>query len=287
MKIRKKRHPHWLKVPMPAGKNYHDIRALVSAQHLHTVCESAHCPNIGECWNNRTATFMILGDVCTRNCRFCAVKTGVPNEYDVEEPLRVAEAVNMLDLKYAVITSVTRDDLVDGGAFIFAETIRQIHQMIPDCKVEVLIPDFQGDADALRVVIDAKPDVLNHNLETVPRLYSKARPQAVYERSMELLKRAKQWGMVTKTGLMVGLGETESEIYQVLNELTEIQCDFLTIGQYLQPSSSHLSIDRYVSPEEFGKFKEYALKIGFKHVESAPLVRSSYHAASQPFNTRD
>ena len=198
MKIRKKRHPHWLKVPMPSGKNYHDIRALVSDRHLHTVCESAHCPNIGECWNNRTATFMILGDVCTRNCRFCAVKTGIPNDSDVEEPQRVAEAVNMIDLKYAVITSVTREDLADGGASIFAETIRQIHQMIPDCKVEVLIPDFQGDADALRVVIDEKPDVLNHNLETVPRLYLKARPQAVYKRSMDLLERAKQRGMITK-----------------------------------------------------------------------------------------
>ncbi len=287
MKIRKKRHPHWLKVPMPAGKNYHDIRALVTDQHLHTVCESAHCPNIGECWNNRTATFMILGDKCTRNCCFCAVKTGVPDGFDIEEPMRVAEAVKMLELKYAVITSVTRDDLDDGGASIFAETIRQIHQTIPDCKVEVLIPDFQGDEDALRMVINAKPDVLNHNLETVPRLYSKARPQAVYHRSIELLKRAKQWGSITKTGLMVGLGETESEIYPVLHDIVEIQCDFLTIGQYLQPSSMHLPIDRYVIPEEFEKIKDYALKIGFKHVESAPLVRSSYHAALQPFNVRD
>ncbi|MBD3289230.1 lipoyl synthase [candidate division KSB1 bacterium] len=287
MKIRKKRHPHWLKVPMPAGKNYHDIRALVGEQNLHTVCESAHCPNIGECWNSRTATFMILGDLCTRDCRFCAVKNGTPDGCDYDEPMRIVEAVKKLALKYAVITSVTRDDLDDGGASVFAETIRQIHKKVPGCKVEVLIPDFRGDRAALQLVIDAKPEVINHNLETVPRLYGSARPQAIYARSIELLERAKQASMITKTGLMLGLGENESEIYGVLRDLADIKCDFLTLGQYLQPSAAHLPIDRYVSPEEFSTYKEQALALGFRHVESGPLVRSSYHAASQPFNASD
>ena len=280
MKIRDKRHPRWLKVPLPAGKNFGEIRALVQQKNLHTVCQSAHCPNIGECWNNRTATFMILGDTCTRHCRFCAVKSGVPGELDCNEPERVAEAVKTLSLKYAVITSVTRDDLEDGGAEIFAETIQCIHHSVPGCRVEVLIPDFSGDADALGKVISAQPEVLNHNLETVPRLYAEARPEADYQRSLQLLQRAKAHGMVTKTGLMLGLGEQEEEVLQVMHDLHSVKCDFLTLGQYLQPSSAHMPIARYVTPEEFDQLRDVGLEMGFAHVESGPLVRSSYHAAS-------
>ena len=285
MKSTKQRHPRWLKVPLPAGKNYFDIRTLIRQQNLHTVCESAHCPNIGECWNSRTATFMILGDICTRNCRFCAVKTGNPYKVDCNEPNRVTEAVKTLGLKYAVITSVTRDDVPDGGASVFADTIREIHQQVTACKVEVLIPDFQGDSSALNVVIDAQPEVLNHNLETVPRLYHQVRPQANYDRSIQLLDRAKQANMVTKTGLMLGLGETDLEILQVMKDLRTVNCDILTLGQYLQPSSEHIPIARYVSPHKFDTLKQQGLKMGFMHIESGPLVRSSYHAASQPLRS--
>ena len=280
MKIRHARHPRWLKVPLPAGKNFQDVRRLIEQYQLNTVCQSAHCPNIGDCWGKRTATFMILGDVCTRNCRFCAVQPGVPGIIDAGEPMRVAEAVAALSLRYVVITSVTRDDLPDGGASIFAATIREIKKAAPSCHVEVLIPDFQGSAPALSTVIAAKPDVLNHNIETVPSLYPLVRPQADYRRSLSLLAMAKQQGMITKTGLMLGLGETVEEIIAVMQELRDVNCDLLTLGQYLQPSSKHLLIDRYVTQEEFKRLKQVGMNLGFLHVESGPLVRSSYHAAS-------
>jgi len=280
MKIRHARHPRWLKVPLPAGKNFQDLRRLIEQYQLNTVCQSAHCPNIGDCWGKRTATFMILGDVCTRNCRFCAVQPGVPGIIDAGEPMRVAEAVAALSLRYVVITSVTRDDLPDGGASIFAATIREIKKAAPSCHVEVLIPDFQGSAPALSTVIAAKPDVLNHNIETVPSLYPLVRPQADYRRSLSLLAMAKQQGMITKTGLMLGLGETVEEIIAVMQELRDVNCDLLTLGQYLQPSSKHLLIDRYVTQEEFKRLKQVGMNLGFLHVESGPLVRSSYHAAS-------
>jgi len=266
---------------MPAGQNYFQIRSLIKRQQLHTVCESAHCPNIGECWNSRTATFMILGDICTRNCRFCAVASGIPAEVDSHEPARVAHAVKFLKLKYAVITSVTRDDLPDGGAFLFAETIRQIHQSVTDCKVEVLIPDFKGNKKSLQTVIEAQPDVINHNLETVSRLYPQARPQANYRRSLQLLQRVKQAGITSKSGLMLGLGESLDEIKQVMKDLRKADCDILTLGQYLQPSENHLPISRYITPKEFEDLKHFGKDIGFRHIESGPLVRSSYHAASQ------
>lgn len=281
MKPATRRHPHWLKVSLPAGQNFHEIRTLIKQHHLHTVCQSARCPNIGECWNSRTATFMILGDVCTRNCRFCAVNSGIPSEIDCNEPYRVANAVKTLTLKYAVITSVTRDDLSDGGATIFAKTVEQIHLQVEGCKVEVLIPDFQGDKSALDIVISAQPEVVNHNLETVPRLYHRVRPQAYYDRSLRLLNRAKQAGIPTKTGLMLGLGETIKEVEQVMADLRAINCDILTLGQYLQPSFSHLPVSRYVSPQEFNILKQQGIKMGFQFIESGPLVRSSYHATSQ------
>jgi len=279
MKIRQQRHPRWLKVPFPAGENYNKVRKLVDSHHLNTVCQSAHCPNIGECWGHRTATFMILGDVCTRNCRFCAIDSQTPKAVDLNEPKRVADAVKTLSLKYAVITSVTRDDLADGGASIFADTIVEIRKAISECFVEVLIPDFNEDDDALSIVFHAQPDILNHNIETVPLLYKQARPQANYERSLEVLKKAKQFGLTTKSGLMLGLGETSSQVIDVMKDLRKVDCDFLTLGQYLQPSSNHLPIDRYVTPEEFLLLKEEGKTIGFKHVEAGPLVRSSYHAA--------
>lgn len=282
MKIREKRHPQWLKVPFPAGKNFDELKALIKAKNLHTVCYSAHCPNIGECWNNRTATFMILGDICTRNCRFCAVKTGSPKgQIDESEPKRVAEAIKLMDLKYTVITSVTRDDLEDGGASIFAQTIDEIRKNVPDCKIEVLIPDFQGDLASLKHVISLRPDVINHNLETVPRLYSTVRPQADYHRSLNIIKIVHEHGIFSKSGLMLGLGETEDEVKEVINELHRNGCDFITLGQYLQPSNNHLPITSYITPDEFEDYRQYALGLGFKHAESGPLVRSSYHAAFQ------
>jgi len=274
------RHPRWLKVPLPAGKNFHDVRKLIKQHHLHTVCQSAHCPNIGDCWGRRTATFMILGDICTRNCSFCAVSSGKPLPVDRDEPKRVAEAVKTLLLRYAVVTSVTRDDLSDGGASVFADTIREIEQAVPTCPVEILIPDFNGSESALSAVIEAMPDVLNHNIETVPSLYPIVRPEADYHRSLRVLDLAKQQGMLTKTGLMLGLGETNDEVLAVMNDLREVQCDILTLGQYLQPSSAHLSIDRYVTPEEFDELKQIGIELGFRHIEAGPLVRSSYHAAS-------
>ena len=250
---------------------------------LHTICEEALCPNIGECWGNGTATFLILGDVCTRNCGFCAVTTGRPDGLDTQEPQRLARAVQHLGLRHIVITSVTRDDLPDGGSGIFAETIRRLRQYSPECGVEVLIPDFLGNWTALRTVMEAGPDILNHNLETVPRLYRRVRPKAIYSQSIELLRRARELapGVVTKSGLMVGLGETRQELKQTFRDLRSSDVDVLTVGQYLRPTMKHLPIERYYTPAEFAEIKEHALALGFRHAESGPLVRSSYHAHEQ------
>ena len=275
------RRPDWLKAKIPSGENYARLKSLIEGRKLHTVCEEARCPNMGECWNHGTATFMILGDTCTRSCGFCAVKTGKPTELDAQEPYRVAEAVKTMGVRHAVITSVNRDELFDGGAQIFAETIRQIRETTPSTKVEVLIPDFKGDEFALNIVLDVFPDILNHNMETVPRLYPTVRPQANYNRSLELLERAKRRGFNTKTGLMLGIGEKTEEVIDVMKDLREIECDILTLGQYLQPSKEHLPVDRFVHPDEFKMLKESGLKMGFRHVESGPLVRSSYHAEGQ------
>ena len=275
--------PPWLRAKAPAGENFHNLKKLARGLALHTVCESAQCPNIGECWNHRTATFMLLGDICTRRCGFCAVPKGKPLPIDVDEPRRVAEAVATLGLKHAVITSVNRDDDNLGGARIFAETIREVRRVAPDCRVEVLIPDFQGIEEALRIVLDAQPDVLNHNIESVPRLYRAVRSGARYERTLKLLENAKRFspGMVTKSGLMVGLGETMTELVDVFRDLAARKVDILTVGQYLRPSRDHLPIARFYTPEEFAYLKEEALRLGFRHVESGPLVRSSYHAHEQ------
>jgi lipoic acid synthetase len=273
--------PSWLKATIPGGENYSRLRGIVDTGKLHTVCEEARCPNMGECWNHGTATFMILGDICTRSCGFCAVKTGKPTELDADEPRRVAEAVKKMSLRHAVITSVNRDELYDGGAQIFAETIRQVRTLNPSTRIEVLIPDFKGDEFALDIVLDALPDILNHNTETVPRLYSTVRPQARYDRSLEVLARAKRRGFLTKTGLMLGIGEFPEEVEQVMNDLRKVNCDILTLGQYLQPTKEHLPVDRFVHPDEFKHLKELGMSMGFKHVESGPLVRSSYHAEEQ------
>ena len=273
--------PDWLKVRIPGGENYARLKDLVSKHTLHTVCEEARCPNMGECWNAGTATFMILGDICTRSCGFCAVKTGRPGVLDTGEPIRVAEAIRLLGVKHAVITSVNRDELPDGGASIFAETIRRARIVNPGIKIEVLVPDFRGVEWALRIVVDAHPEILNHNTETVPRLYSTVRPQAKYDRSLQLLDRAKRSGMVTKSGMMLGLGETIDEILQVMSDLRGVGCDILTLGQYLRPTREHLPVSRFVTPEEFRALKNKGMEMGFGHVESAPLVRSSYHAEHQ------
>lgn len=279
--IQPSRRPEWLKVRLPSGEGYHEVKNIVQSSRLHTVCEEARCPNIAECWGRRTATFMILGDVCTRSCGFCAVKTGRPQFLDLDEPRRVAEAVKQMNLKHAVITSVNRDELPDGGAGIFAETIRQIRVQVPNCRVEVLIPDFKGDLMALQKVLDAQPDILNHNTETVPRLYRPVRPQGRYEWTLKVLKYAKEAGMTTKSGLMLGIGETTEEVLAVLAELVAICVDILTLGQYLQPTKNHLPVDRFVHPDEFAILKREGLRMGFRHVESGPLVRSSYHADEQ------
>jgi len=276
-----RRRPEWLKIQLPHGQDFSDVRKIIRKKKLHTVCQSAHCPNLGECWSRRTATFMIMGNLCTHNCRFCAVQHGKPDALDPYEPIHVAEAVKELDLRYAVITSVTRDDLDDGGAEHFAKTIRAIKDLQPRCKVEVLIPDFQGSDDALMKVLAAKPDVLNHNIETIPRLYPKVRPQANFERSLHVLRFAREMGFRTKSGMMVGLGERFDEIKSTLDELSNVDCQMLTVGQYLQPSRHHLSVERYLHPDEFEEIKRYAKSIGFTHVESGPLVRSSYHADQQ------
>jgi lipoic acid synthetase len=275
--------PEWLKARAPVGANFHNLKRLARGLGLHTVCESAQCPNIGECWNHGTATFMLLGDICTRRCGFCAVPKGKPGPMDWDEPRRVAEAVAMLGLKHAVVTSVNRDDDNLGGARIFAETIRQIRVLSPRCRVEVLIPDFQGVDEALQIVLEARPDVLNHNTETVPRLYRVVRSGARYERTLRLLANTKRFspGMVSKSGVMVGLGETIPELLEVFLDLGSRAVDILTVGQYLRPSKDHLPIARFYTPEEFAHLKAEALQMGFRHVESGPLVRSSYHAHEQ------
>ena len=275
--------PAWLKARAPVGDNFHNLKKLARGLGLHTVCESAQCPNIGECWDHHTATFMLLGEICTRRCGFCAVPKGRPQAIDWDEPRRVAEAVATLGLRHAVVTSVNRDDDNVGGARIFAETIRQIREAVPECRVEVLIPDFQGLEEPLRIVLDAKPNVLNHNTETVPRLYRAVRSGARYRRTLDLLSNAKKWypETVTKSGVMVGIGEETVELIEVFRDLGEIGVDILTIGQYLRPSKDHLPMTRYYTPDEFVSLKEEALKFGFKHVESGPLVRSSYHAHEQ------
>jgi lipoic acid synthetase len=272
--------PGWLRAPAPVGDNYRKLKELVETLQLHTVCESAACPNVGDCWNRKTATFMILGNVCTRRCGFCAVQKGGPLPVDYDEPRRVAEACATLGLKFAVITSVNRDDRKDGGAELFALTIRAIRDRIPGCGVEVLVPDFQGSHAAMDLVLDARPDILNHNTETVPRLYRQVRLGARYERSLDMLAYVKKTGnaIPTKSGLMLGLGETIEEVLQVMRDLRGSQVDILTLGQYLRPSPKHLPIFRYVQPEEFAELKREGYRMGFRHVESGPLVRSSYHA---------
>jgi lipoic acid synthetase len=275
--------PEWLKVRAPGSENYVRLRGIMRDLKLNTVCEDAHCPNIGECWHHGTATFMILGDICTRACAYCAVAHGKPKELDLDEPVRVAEAVDEMRLKYAVITSVDRDDLPDGGAGIFAATVREIKRRLPDTRVEVLIPDFKGEYEPLRTVLDARPDVLNHNTETVPRLYRMARSGGKYTRTLELLDRARRYmpGIPTKTGLMVGLGEEKDELVRVFEDLHRIGVSILTLGQYLRPSPDHAVMTRYYHPDEFAELKRLALGIGFVHVEAGPLVRSSYHAHEQ------
>ncbi|HUF52361.1 MAG TPA: lipoyl synthase [Dehalococcoidia bacterium] len=277
------RKPPWLKVRMPGGENYIRLKSLMRGQGLHTVCEEARCPNIGECWQSGTATFMILGDTCTRACGFCAVKTGRPGELDRMEPMRVANAVREMGVNHAVVTSVNRDDQEDGGAEIFAQTIRWIRRLSPQTSVEVLIPDFMGNWEALATVCAAQPEILNHNTESVPRLYPRVRPKARYERTLELLRRGKELdpGTITKTGVMVGLGETQDELLRVFRDLVEHEVEVLTIGQYLRPSAKHLPLVRYYTPAEFDELRDEALALGFKHVESGALVRSSYHAERQ------
>jgi len=273
--------PPWLRAPAPAGENYQELKGLVRELNLHTVCESAGCPNVGECWNRRTATFMILGNVCTRRCGFCAVQKGAPMTVDYDEPRRVAEACAALGLKYAVVTSVNRDDRADGGAELFKLTIEAIRARIPGCKVEVLVPDFQGSHAAMEIVMNAHPDVLNHNIETVPRLYRQVRLGARYERSLDMLAYAKRVRpfVPTKSGLMLGLGENSDEVVQVMRDLRAHEVDILTLGQYLRPSAKHLPIIRYVPQSEFNDLKRLGYEIGFQHVEAGPLVRSSYHAS--------
>lgn len=274
------RRPEWLKARAPTGENYHDVLRLMREQNLHTVCEEARCPNIGECWSHRTATFLLLGDTCTRGCRYCAIGKGKPQPVDEREPERIAAAVAHLKLKHTVLTSVNRDDQPDGGAHIFAQSIELIRERLPDCKVEVLIPDFDGNWAALQMVLEARPDVLNHNIETVPRLFRRFRPRAGFEQSLELLARARRFdaNLVTKSGMMVGAGETNDEVLEVMDALRRSDVNVLTIGQYLAPSNEYWPIDRYVTPTEFAMFKDEGLKRGFRHVESGPLVRSSYHA---------
>lgn len=277
------RRPDWLKVRLPQGPGYGEIKGLLRGLTLHSVCEEAHCPNIGECFESRTATFLILGRVCTRNCRFCAVESGRPTEMDLQEPERVAEAVKTLQLRHVVVTSVTRDDLDDGGAGMFAETIHQVRAAVPECSIEVLIPDFKGSASALETVVRGRPDILNHNVETVARLSRAVRPQASYDRSVELLYRAKQIdrSTTTKSGVMVGLGETLEEVLEAMHDIREAECDILTIGQYLSPSKQHLPVEKFYSPAEFEYLRSEGERMGFGHVEAGPLVRSSYHARLQ------
>ncbi len=270
--------PEWLKVKLPSGQNYKDVLSLMRTEHLNTVCEEARCPNLAECWNNRTSTFMILGDTCTRTCGFCNIKTGLPNHVDLDEPRRVAESVLKLNLRHAVITSVDRDDLEDGGAFIFAETVKQIREISSDCTIELLTPDFKGNEKSFEIILNNPPEILNHNLETIERLYHAVRPQAGYKRSLNLISWFKQKGLRTKSGIMVGIGETQAEVLSLMRDLHGAGCDIMTIGQYLQPTKEHLPVDRFVTPEEFQLYHDEGMKLGFLAVESGPLVRSSYHA---------
>jgi lipoic acid synthetase len=278
-----RRRPEWLRVPLRSGEEYHWLKRLMRAKQLHTVCEEANCPNIGECWRHRTATFLILGDVCTRACRFCNVQSGRPGPLDPEEAQHVAEAVQAMDLRHAVITSVTRDDLPDGGAAVFAEVVQRIRALQPGCTIEVLVPDFQGQVEPLQIVMDSQPDVLNHNMETVPRLFPRIQPRNRYDWSLEILAEAKrlQPDSVTKSGLMVGMGETTDEVLAVMADLRGVNVDVLTVGQYLQPTRQHLPIARYYTPDEFEAFEQRGLEMGFRWVASAPLVRSSFHAGDQ------
>lgn len=275
--------PDWIRIKLTTGDNYKEIKSMMRSKTLHTVCEEARCPNIYECWANRTATFMILGDICTRACRFCAVNTGLPTELDLQEPERVAEAAEQMNLRHCVVTSVARDDLKDGGAYIFAETVKAIRRRLPLCSVEVLIPDFMGSEESLKIVMDVKPDILNHNIETVERMSDRVRAKAKYSRSLQLLKNAKamQPDIPTKSSIMLGVGEKWDEILQAMDDLRAVDCNIMTIGQYLQPSPKHLNVEKYYTPEEFALLKEEGMKRGFSHVESGPLVRSSYHAHEQ------
>lgn len=270
--------PHWLKVKLPTGENYRKVRSLVDQHKLHTICESGNCPNMGECWGAGTATFMILGNVCTRSCSFCAVATGRAHQYDTEEPMRVAHAIKLMGVKHAVITSVNRDELPDKGAGVWAETIRLVKQESPGTTMETLIPDFMSKWDLLYRVIDEKPEVVSHNMETVKRLYRKVRPQARYERSLEQIKLTKERGLRTKSGVMLGVGETEKEVLEIMDDLIANGCDVLTLGQYLQPTKMHLAVEEFITPEQFEYYRVAGMEKGFKHVESGALVRSSYHA---------
>lgn len=270
--------PDWLKVRLPTGHNYKEVYELMRKSKLNTVCEEAKCPNLAECWNRKTATFMILGDTCTRSCGFCNVKLGLPNELDMDEPRRVAESVEALGLKHVVITSVNRDELKDGGAIIFSESIKLIRQRMPETTIEILIPDFKGDEESCKIIMHNPPNILNHNLETVKRLYHAVRPQAKYERSLEVIRWFKENGLKTKSGIMVGIGEKKEEVFEIIEDLYNAGCDIMTIGQYLQPTKNHLPVNRYVTLEEFKEYKDYGIKTGLKAVESSPLVRSSYHA---------
>ena len=278
-----RRFPHWLKVKMPSGQNYNDLRHKMRESSLHTVCEEARCPNIGECWERKTATFMILGDTCTRACTYCAVNTGTPNGLDLEEPIRLAQTVESMLLNYVVITSVNRDDLPDGGAFIFSQCIKQIKKRLPECKVEVLTPDFEGNFESLATVVNAGPQTFNHNIETVRRIFPRVRAKGNYDLSLEVLRNVKQisGSMVTKSGIMVGLGETMDEITQTMKDLRDSDVDLLTVGQYLRPSEKHAPISKWYTPDEFKNIEAGGLELGFKHVASGPLVRSSYHADEQ------
>jgi len=275
--------PSWLKVKLPTGKEYTKVRQIVSEHKLHTICESGNCPNMGECWGAGTATFMILGNICTRSCGFCAVKTGRPLPVDLQEPERVANSVKLMNVKHCVITSVDRDDLKDGGSIIWVETVKKVREYSPQTTMETLIPDFKGDWENLQRIIDVAPEIVSHNLETVRRLTREVRIQAKYDRSLEVIKRLKEGGMRTKSGVMLGLGETREEVIETMQDLVNVGCDILTLGQYLQPTPKHLPVKEFITPNQFAEYKEIGLNLGFKYVESGPLVRSSYHAEKHLF----
>ncbi len=272
------RKPHWLKIKLPLGQSYTKVKEIVSKHNLHTICTSGQCPNMGECWGSGTATLMILGDICTRSCRFCAVKTGVPKSIDQNEAKNVAQSVELMKLKHCVLTSVDRDDLSDGGASVWAETIRAIKKRTPEVTIEALVPDFMGEYASLQKVIEVRPEIISHNLETIKRLTPKIRSKAKYERSLDVVRKISESGIIAKSGIMVGIGETDEEVYETMNDLYNIGCSVMTIGQYLQPTLQHLAVQRYVHPDTFEAYRKAGLKIGFKHIESSPLVRSSYHA---------